>query len=54
MTSIITTIVIYRYGYHIGFVSYYLCYDPAVIHRIFQRLRNFDGTERSVRANNPS
>jgi len=39
--------IYHTYGYHIGFVSYYLCYDPAVIHRIFQRLRNFDGTERS-------
>jgi len=36
-----------KYGYHIGLVSYYLCYDPVVIQRIFKRLRNFDGTERS-------
>jgi len=40
---------LYRYGYHTGFVSYYLCYDPTVIQRIFKRLRHFDGTERSVR-----
>jgi len=36
-----------KYGYHTGFVSYYLCYDPTVIQRIFKRLRHFDGTERS-------
>ena len=46
-------VAICRYGYHIGLVSYYLCYDPVVIQRIFKRLRNFDGTERSVTTNNP-
>ncbi|KAF7236600.1 Glucose 1,6-bisphosphate synthase [Varanus komodoensis] len=34
---------IYRtYGCHISRTSYFLCYDPATIKRIFERLRNFD------------
>ncbi|XP_053163607.1 glucose 1,6-bisphosphate synthase [Hemicordylus capensis] len=31
-----------RYGYHISKTSYFLCYDPPTIKRIFERLRNFD------------
>ncbi|XP_053312605.1 glucose 1,6-bisphosphate synthase [Spea bombifrons] len=30
-----------RYGYHIAKTSYFLCYDPATIKRIFERLRNY-------------
>ncbi|KAM8976168.1 glucose 1,6-bisphosphate synthase [Pelodytes ibericus] len=29
------------YGYHIAKTSYFLCYDPATIKRIFERLRNY-------------
>ncbi|KAL8191343.1 UNVERIFIED_CONTAM: Glucose 1,6-bisphosphate synthase [Gekko kuhli] len=29
------------YGHHISKTSYFLCYDPATIKRIFERLRNF-------------
>ena len=38
-----------KYGYHVAFVSYYLCYEPVVIQRIFNRLRNFHGAEQTVR-----
>lgn len=31
-----------RYGYHISKTSYFLCYDPPTIKRIFERLRNFE------------
>ncbi|XP_063162075.1 glucose 1,6-bisphosphate synthase [Candoia aspera] len=30
------------YGYHLSKTSYFLCYDPPTIKRIFERLRNFD------------
>lgn len=30
-----------RYGYHVTINSYFLCYDPPTITRIFERLRNF-------------
>lgn len=33
------------YGYHISKTSYFLCYDPPTIKRIFERLRNFDGPQ---------
>jgi len=36
-----------KYGYHVAFVSYYLCYEPVVIQRIFNRLRNFHGAEQT-------
>ena len=40
--------IIYReYGYHYSINSYYLCYDPAVTERIFNRLRRFSGDESS-------
>jgi len=36
---------IYReYGYHVTLNSYYLCYDPEVTNRIFDRIRNIDNT----------
>ncbi|XP_068120744.1 glucose 1,6-bisphosphate synthase [Hyperolius riggenbachi] len=31
------------YGYHISKTSYFLCYDPITINRIFDRLRNYNG-----------
>ncbi|XP_014815021.1 PREDICTED: glucose 1,6-bisphosphate synthase-like, partial [Calidris pugnax] len=34
-----------RYGYHISKTSYFLCYDPPTIKRIFEKLRNFDAPE---------
>lgn len=35
---------IYRdYGYHCSIVSYFLCYDTALIERIFERIRNWEG-----------
>ncbi|XP_057901678.1 glucose 1,6-bisphosphate synthase [Melospiza georgiana] len=33
------------YGYHISKTSYFLCYDPATIKKIFERLRSFEGPE---------
>ncbi|NXD11238.1 PGM2L synthase, partial [Nothocercus nigrocapillus] len=33
------------YGYHIAKTSYFLCYDPPTIKRLFERLRNFDGPQ---------
>ncbi|XP_072780474.1 glucose 1,6-bisphosphate synthase isoform X5 [Taeniopygia guttata] len=33
------------YGYHISKTSYFLCYEPPTIKRIFERLRNFDGPQ---------
>ncbi|XP_075707419.1 glucose 1,6-bisphosphate synthase [Rhinoderma darwinii] len=32
-----------KYGYHISKTSYFLCYDPPTIKRIFERLRNYNG-----------
>ncbi|CAH2225877.1 glucose 1,6-bisphosphate synthase [Pelobates cultripes] len=34
------------YGYHIAKTSYFLCYDPAIIKRIFERLRNFNSPKK--------
>lgn len=34
-----------RYGYHISKTSYFLCYDPPTIKRIFEKLRNFDAPQ---------
>jgi phosphomannomutase len=31
------------YGYHYSITSYYLCYDPEKIVRIFERIRNWEG-----------
>lgn len=31
-----------KYGQHVTLNSYYLCYDPITISRIFERLRNFE------------
>ena len=33
------------YGYHYAFTSYFLCYDPVTIERIFERIRNFNGPQ---------
>ncbi|XP_065264022.1 glucose 1,6-bisphosphate synthase [Emys orbicularis] len=30
------------YGYHISKTSYFLCYEPPTIKRVFEKLRNFD------------
>ncbi|KAM4046069.1 glucose 1,6-bisphosphate synthase [Anomaloglossus baeobatrachus] len=38
------------YGYHISKTSYFLCYDPAAIKRIFERLRNYNGPKQYPRA----
>lgn len=32
-----------EYGYHISENSYFICHDGAVIEKIFNRLRNFNG-----------
>lgn len=37
-----------EYGYHVSDNSYYICHDPVVIEKIFTRLRNFAGGERTV------
>lgn len=34
-----------QYGYHYTINSYYLCYEPKTIVKIFERIRNFDGAE---------
>ncbi|OCT93418.1 glucose 1,6-bisphosphate synthase [Xenopus laevis] len=34
------------YGYHISKTSYFLCYDPVTIRRIFEHLRNYNGPKR--------
>ncbi|XP_046442177.1 phosphoglucomutase-2-like [Daphnia pulex] len=36
-----------KYGHHVSLVSYYLCYDPVVINRIFERLRNFENAPKT-------
>lgn len=33
-----------EYGYHCTMVSYYLCYNPKITKRIFDRIRNINGT----------
>lgn len=33
-----------EYGFHVSNNSYFLCYDPEVIKKIFDRLRNYDGS----------
>ncbi|CAG9864290.1 unnamed protein product [Phyllotreta striolata] len=32
-----------KYGYHVTLNSYYICHEPAVIRRIFERIRNYKG-----------
>ncbi|KAI0233011.1 Phosphoglucomutase-2 [Lamellibrachia satsuma] len=32
------------YGFHLSNNSYYLCYDPLIMEKIFDRLRNYEGT----------
>ncbi|KAK2170492.1 hypothetical protein NP493_1150g00010 [Ridgeia piscesae] len=32
------------YGYHVSNNSYYICNDPLLIEKIFNRLRNYEGT----------
>jgi phosphomannomutase len=31
------------YGYHYGFNSYFSCYEPKTVLKIFERIRNFNG-----------
>ncbi|XP_056417052.1 glucose 1,6-bisphosphate synthase [Hyla sarda] len=38
------------YGYHISKTSYFLCYDPSTIKRIFERLRNYSGPKQYPQA----
>lgn len=33
------------YGYHYSINSYFLCYEPKTIDKIFGRIRNFSGNE---------
>ncbi|XP_013149198.1 PREDICTED: glucose 1,6-bisphosphate synthase [Papilio polytes] len=33
-----------RYGYHVSYNGYYICHDPAVIQKIFRRIRNYHGS----------
>ena len=32
-----------KYGYHYTMTSYYLCYEPKTIVKIFERIRNLNG-----------
>lgn len=34
-----------KYGLHVSLNSYYFCYEPPKIERIFDRIRNFTGTK---------
>lgn len=36
-----------EYGFHYNNASYYFCYEPVVINKIFERLRNFSGSPRT-------
>jgi len=46
---------LYRtYGYFQTSNSYFICYDPAVVRRIFSRLRNYDGKGSQGNPNYPS
>lgn len=37
-----------KYGYHYTKNSYFLCYEPPVVAKIFERIRNFQQTSNSV------
>lgn len=38
------------YGYHFTINSYFLCYEPVIIAKIFDRLRNFQQAPNTVRS----
>lgn len=38
----------HSYGFHYTINSYYLCYDPVTITRIFERIRNFEQRQDTV------
>lgn len=40
-------LIIVRYGYHISKNSYFICHDQDIIHKLFERLRNFGGKKGS-------
>lgn len=40
-----------QYGYHYTMTSYFICHEPKVITRIFERIRNWDGSTGSVNIN---
>ena len=33
-----------RYGHHVSNNSYFLCYDPPTIKKMFDRLRDYEGS----------
>lgn len=37
-----------KYGYHFTSNSYFLCYEPPVVNKIFERIRNFENLEGNV------
>lgn len=37
-----------KYGYHFTSNSYFLCYEPPVVTKIFERIRNFDNKKDTV------
>lgn len=37
-----------RYGFHVSHNSYYLCYEPITINKVFENIRNFPGNNGSV------
>ena len=43
---------LFRYGYHLSINSYYLCYDPPTIKKLFNRLRNYDGENKVMTFSN--
>ena len=38
----------FRYGYHYTLNSYYLCYDPKLTDKIFNRIRSFKDQPNTV------
>ncbi|XP_050323345.1 phosphopentomutase-like [Bactrocera neohumeralis] len=36
-----------EYGFHYNNASYFFCYEPVVINKIFERLRNFSGSPKT-------
>lgn len=41
----------HKYGFHFTHNSYYLCYEPIVIEKIFHRIRNLKGQPNTVHLN---
>lgn len=40
-----------QYGYHYTITSYFICHEPKIISKMFERIRNWDGISDSVNKN---